>query len=50
MKIENKLEKKIRTLIQITGEYPKEIEITKEEYEELHTKDKKFRNVILKIK
>lgn len=50
MKIENKLEKKIKTLIQITGEYPKEIEITKEEYKELHIKDKKFRNVILKIK
>ena len=50
MKIENKLEKKIKTLIQITGEYPKEIEITKEEYEELNIKDNKFRNVILKIK
>ena len=29
MTIEQKLEKKINTIVQLTGEYPKEIEVTK---------------------
>lgn len=33
--IEKKIEKKINTIIQITGEYPKQIEVTQEEYEQL---------------
>ena len=33
MTIEQKLQKRINTIIQLTGDYPKEIEITKEEWE-----------------
>lgn len=38
MTIEQKLERKINTIIQLTGDYPEEIEITKEEYNELARK------------
>lgn len=30
MTIEQKLEKKINTIVQLTGEYPKELEVTKQ--------------------
>ncbi len=56
MTIEQKLEKKINTIIQLTGDYPEEIQITKEEYKQLKRETKikeeiiKFRNVKLKIK
>lgn len=46
--IEKKIEKKINTTIQITGEYPKQIEVTKEEYEQLGQDT--FMGVKLKIK
>ncbi len=61
MTIEQKLEKKINTIVQLTGEYPKEIEVTKQEQEqlesmqsvELSNKDgqvlRKFRGIELKI-
>lgn len=61
MTIEQKLEKKINTIVQLTGEYPKEIEITKQEQEQLEStqsvefsnKDgqvlRKFRGIELKI-
>lgn len=61
MTIEQKLEKRINSIIQITGEYPKEIEITKQEQEQLEStqsvefsnKDgqvlRKFRGIELKI-
>ena len=49
MTIEQKLQKRINTIIQLTGDYPKEIEITKEEWEQLRKPDK-FLNVKLKIK
>lgn len=39
MTIERKLEKKINTIIQLTGDYPEEIEITQEEYDELATRN-----------
>lgn len=48
MTIEQKLEKKINSIIQITGEYPKEIEITKQEQEQLETDN--FRCVKLIVK
>ena len=48
MTIEQKLEKKINSIIQITGEYPKEIEITKQEQEQLETDN--FRGVKLIVK
>lgn len=35
MNIEKKLEQKINTIIQLTGEYPNEIEITEDEYKQL---------------
>lgn len=35
MTIEQKLQKRINTIIQLTGDYPEEIEITEEEYSEL---------------
>lgn len=38
MTIEQKLKRRINTIIQLTGEYPEEIEITKEEYNELARK------------
>ena len=40
MNIERKIEKKIYTIIEITKEYPKQIEITKEEWEQLGKLDK----------
>ncbi len=48
MTIENKLEKRIKTIVQMTGEYPKQMEVTKEEYEQL--RQETFRGVKLKIK
>lgn len=39
MKIEQKLQKRINTIIQITGDYPEEIEITEEEYNELASRN-----------
>lgn len=30
MTIEQKLEKKINTIVQLTGEYPKDLEVTKQ--------------------
>lgn len=47
MKKKLKVEKKIDTIIALTGEFPKELEITKEEYEELAINDDKFMNVKL---
>lgn len=48
MTIEQKLEKKINSIIQMTGEYPKEIEITKQEQEQLRTDN--FRGVKIIVK
>lgn len=48
MNIQKKLEKRINTIIQLSGTYPEQIEITKEEYEEL--KQDIFMGVKLKIK
>lgn len=48
MTIEQKLEKRINSIIQITGEYPKEIEITKQEQEQLGTDN--FRGVKIIVK
>lgn len=48
MNIQKKLEKRINTIIQLSGTYPEQIEITKEEYEELGQDI--FRGVKLKIK
>ena len=48
MTIEQKLEKKINTIVQLTGEYPKEIEVTKQEQEQLETDN--FRGVKLIVK
>lgn len=48
MTIEQKLEKKINSIIQMTGDYPKEIEITKQEQEQLGTDN--FRGVKLIVK
>lgn len=48
MAIEHKLEKKINTIVQLTGEYPKEIEVTKQEQEQLETDN--FRGVKLIVK
>ncbi len=35
MNIEKKLEKRINTIIDITGDYPKQIKISEQEYKEL---------------
>lgn len=48
MKIENILKKRIKTITLMTGEYPKEIEITLEEYKELGLN--KFEGVKLKVR
>ena len=48
MTIEQKLEKKINTIVQLTGEYPKVIEVTKQEQEQLETDT--FRGVKLIVK
>ena len=39
MRIEQRLQKRINAIIQLTGDYPKEIEITQEEYNELASKN-----------
>ena len=49
MNIQKKIERKINNIIQLTGEYPEQIEITKEEWEQLG-KPSKFMNVKLVIK
>ena len=49
MNIEKKIEKRINTIIQITKEYPKQVEVTKEEWEQLGKPDK-FMNVKLIVK
>lgn len=46
MNIEKKLEKRIKTITQMTGDYPKEINVTKEEYNEIGQDT--FRGVKLK--
>lgn len=46
--IEKKIEKKINTIIQISGTYPEQIEVTQEEYDELG--EDTFMGVKLKIK
>lgn len=48
MKIENKLRKRIKTITLMTGKYPKEIEITPEEYNQINLD--KFEGVKLKIR
>lgn len=48
MNIQKKLEKRINTIIQLSGTYPEQIEITKEEYDELG--EDTFMGVKLKIK
>lgn len=48
MNIEQKLEKKINTIVQLTGEYPRELEVTKQEHEQLGTDN--FRGVKLIVK
>jgi len=48
MNIQKKLEKRINTIIQLSGTYPEQLEVTKEEYEELGQDT--FRGVKLKIK
>ena len=49
MNIKKKIEKRINTIVQITKEYPKEVKVTKEEWEQLEKKDK-FLNVKLIVK
>lgn len=48
MNIEKKLEKRINAIIQLSGTYPEQIEITKEDYDEL--RQYTFMGVKLKIK
>ena len=48
MTIEQKLEKKINTIVQLTGEYPNKLEVTKQEQEQLGTDN--FRGVKLIVK
>ena len=48
MKAENKIRKTIKTIVLMNNEYPKEIKITKEEWEELG-KPEKFEGVKLII-
>lgn len=48
MKIEKELEKRINTIIQLSGIYPKEMEVTKEEYKQIGQDS--FMGVKLKIK
>lgn len=61
MKIENKIRKRIKTITMMTGKYPKEIEVSEEEYNELekYARDvttyltrgiEKFEGVRLKVK
>lgn len=45
MTVEQKLEKRINSIIRLTGEYPKKLEVTKEEKEQLGTNN--FRGVKL---
>ena len=49
MNVQKKIERKINNIIQLTGEYPGQIEITKKEWEQLGKKDK-FLNVKLIVK
>ena len=48
MTIEQKLEKKINTIVRLTGKYPKNLEVTKQEQEQLETDN--FRGVKLIVK
>lgn len=48
MDIQKKLDKRIKTIVQMTGDYPKEMEISKEEYKQLGQDT--FRGVKLKVK
>lgn len=48
MKIENKIKKRIKTIAIINNQYPKEIRVTKEEWEELG-KPEKYEGVKLKV-
>ena len=50
MTIEQKLEKRINSIIELTSEYPKELKLTQEEYNKLKQELKvneliKFRNI-----
>lgn len=50
MTIEQKLEKRINSIIELTGEYPKGLKVTQEEYNKLKQELKvnellKFRNI-----
>ena len=54
MKIEQKLEKRINSIIELTREYPKEIKITQEEYNKLKQELKvneisNFRNIKITV-
>ena len=48
MTIEQKLEKKINSIIRLTGEYPKELEVTKQEKEQLGTDNFRGAKIIVK--
>ena len=48
MNIKKQLEKRINTIIQLSGTYPEQIEVTQEEYDELG--EDTFMGVKLKIK
>ena len=48
MNIQKKLEKRINTIIQLSGTYPEQIEVTQEEYNEI--REDTFMGVKLKIK
>lgn len=50
MTIQQKLEKRINSIIELTGQYPEELKLTKEEYNKLKQELKaneliKFRNI-----
>lgn len=53
-KLEKNIQKRINTLIQLTGEYPKQIDITLEEYNYLKENNllinNKYTNIKLNIK
>ena len=48
MKIENVIRKRIKTIVLMNNEYPRELRVTKEEWEELG-KPEKFEGVKLKV-
>lgn len=50
MKIEKQLDKKIKTIVQMTGNYPKEMEIKKEEYMELLKENMSAKEQFITIK